>query len=50
MKKTLLAVLAVPLLFCACDFKNLTVPKEVEVKTCETYEFNLLKLDSKKQE
>ncbi len=50
MKKTLLAVLAVPLLFCACDFKNLTVPKEVEVKTGATYEFNLLKLDSKKQE
>ncbi len=50
MKKTLLAVLALPLLFCACDFKNFTVPKEVEVKTGATYEFNLLKLDSKKQE
>ncbi|MBO4532806.1 MAG: Ig-like domain repeat protein [Treponema sp.] len=50
MKKTLFAVLAVPLLFCACNFQNLTVPKEVEVKTGATYEFNLLKLDSTKQE
>ena len=51
MKKTLfLALLAVPLLFCACGFDNLTVPKEVEVVTGATYEFYLAKLDSKKQE
>ena len=50
MKKTLFAVLALPLLLCACDFKNLAMPKEVEVKTGATYEFNLIKLDSKKQE
>lgn len=51
MKKTLfLAFLVVPLLFCACGFDNLTVPKEVEVRTDATYEFYLAKLDSKKQE
>jgi len=51
MKKTsFLAILAVPLLFCACGFDTLTVPKEVEVKTDATYEFYLAKLDSKKQE
>ena len=51
MKKiSFLTLLAVPLIFCACDFKNLTTPKEVEVVTGATYEFSLAKLDSKKQE
>ena len=50
MKKTLFAVLAVPLLFCACNFNSYKMPKKVEVVTGATYEFNLLKLDSTKQE